>query len=182
MPRRSKSAAKVAEEMENWEVAREMIARGARPPVALAATNLSRDALRDLYQNEHNKRPPCGQLRTNSLSYVRRLRHSAHATFFFRCYAAVGKKEIYSTVDPRTVIRAHDLYLKLVGETEEPVVDFTFAWFLARDIRSRIIERKYCPTCQIDYLYSIENENMHNCPCCRSYENQKSKVEKKAGA
>ena len=165
---RSKSSGRIIQEMESWEIAREMIRRGVRPPTVHAATNLSRDSLRDMWQTEHNTRPPCGQLKDSSLTCIRRLRQSAHATFFFRCYSSYAGEEMYSTVDNSKVLKAHDLYLKLLGD-KEPVIDFTLAWLIARDIRIKTLQRKYCPTCQMDHLYSVENKMLHNCPFCRTY-------------
>lgn len=157
-------------EMGVWNLAEQMIVRGARPPLVISSTNLPREAIRDMYQSIHGKRPPSGLLPDSSISLLRRTKQVAQASIFFHCYKKIAEGDIFSTMSAQDVLRAHDFYIRIT-DGHKDALDFSFAWFIARDIRSRIIEAKFCSTCQVDHLYSVRNHLTHQCPFCRIFSN-----------
>ncbi|AJF08179.1 FlhC family transcriptional regulator [Geoalkalibacter subterraneus] len=169
----------IVKDISVWQVAEQMIVRGARPPIVIASTNLPRDAVRDMYYSIHGKRPPSGLLPDSSLNVIKKVIHASQATIFYHCYRKVAEADIFKTSPARDVLRGFDFYQKVCGAGCTESIDFSVAWFIARDLRTRNIETKYCPKCGMDYLFSLTNSLLHSCPFCKNLgdKNKKNRAE-----
>jgi len=149
------------------KVAEEMIRRGARPPLVAASTGVPSGVLRDIWSDHHQRRPPHGLLPDNCLGIIRRYKEIIHANLFYLLYYREGQEDVFRHADDQVVLKAHDAYKALVASMQmQEVLDFTACWYIARDLRSRILEKRYCRTCHINHLYCINQKLMHTCPFC----------------
>lgn len=157
----------MASNITEWQLAERMIQFGMRPPLVSATTRLPLTALRDLWHTIHGQRPPSGLLPDNSLGLLRRYRHVVHANLFFAIYYKSAGEVAFKTANNGTVLSAYESYLELVKQMEmAPVIELTAAWYIARDLRSQILEKHYCRKCKVHYLYSLQLDLTHHCPFC----------------
>jgi len=150
-----------------WEIAKQMMQRGARPPLVRESTRLPIAALRDLWHEIYGVRPPSGLSRDNCLSLLRRKRHVLHANMFMREYHKIAGDDIFRHADDRSIIKAYDTFLSKITAMEmRPCIDFPTCWYIARDLRSRVLTIKYCRQCDVEHMYSPQSEETHLCPYC----------------
>lgn len=150
-----------------WQLAEQMLARGARPPIVTASLELPKEQVRDLYHSIHGVRPPNGLLPNNSISLLKTFRHILQANIFFLAYLRRGGDAIYRTANTSTIIDSYDSFTRLVEDAQESLeIDFTTAWYIARDLRTKTLEYRTCRKCRVSYLYSVELTGTHSCPYC----------------
>lgn len=147
-------------------IAEEMIKRGARPPIISATLDLSKDMVRGLWKDIHGVSPKKGMCPNNSVHKLKSRSVAVHANIFFLVYARRGK-DVLSTAEPENIIRAFDAYCDSLKYTHmTPLLDFTTAWYIARDLRSSILNVKNCRKCRVNFLFSVENPSLRSCPYC----------------
>lgn len=157
----------VATNITIWQIAERMTRNNMRPPLVRTATRLSLSALRDLWHSIHGERPPKGMLPDHSLSLLRRHRQVIHGSLFFSAYYALGGEGIFLSADNEVLLSAYDTYQTTVESMDaRPVIDMTTAWYIARDLRTGMLEKAYCRTCRTHYLYSPQSPLLHDCPFC----------------
>lgn len=157
----------VSTNISDWQIAEKMMQMGMRPPLVSATTRLPLTVLRNLWQSIHGKRPPSGLLPDNSLGLLRRYRHVVHGNLFFSIYFKMAGESIFKTANNATILAAYETYLEMVKQMEMvPLIELTAAWYIARDLRSQILEKHYCRKCKVPYLYSLQLDLTHHCPFC----------------
>lgn len=151
----------------NWIIAEAMIQRGARPPIVTSTVDISRENVRSLWHDIHGTKPPQGLCPFNCLSKIQTHTAVMHANIFYLVYARRGQ-EVMRTADPEHIIAAYDSYFDTITRSDDkPALEFSTAWYIARDLRTLLLEVKYCRQCRLHYLYHPEVSVMQQCPYCR---------------
>jgi flagellar transcriptional activator FlhC len=149
------------------EIATKMIERGARPPIVSATVGISKETVRALWRDITGKRPPQGLCPYNCLTKLATHNAATHGNLFFLVYARRGD-EVMRTADPEEIIAAYDSYEQnMVEAGHKAEIDFTTAWYIARDLRSLFLEVRYCRTCRLHYIYHADTPTLSDCPYCR---------------
>jgi len=162
----------IAPSIGSWTVAYEMLRRGMRPPLVAAATGLPASPMRELFTEMTGQRPPNGPAPNNSGSYIKRQRAAIQANLFFLAYYKEGGEDIFRHARPEVVLAAYDSYRKYLAAMDIKNSDsltFTATWFIARDLRSQELEKRYCRSCRLHHLYSLANTCLHGCPFCNAH-------------
>ena len=143
------------------------IKRGARVPIVKAQfPNIPEKPIRELYQTINGEVSQKGLTPDSSLTMNKTHDQILHANTFYTIYNSIGGREIFSTINPETLLEAYDQYRNLCVKTESSL-PFTTVWYVGRDIRAKILSIKYCRVCGLMHLYSITDDRWHNCPYCK---------------
>jgi hypothetical protein len=155
-------------ELESWRLAEELIRRGARPPIVQACTDLATGALRRLYTEIHGKGPPNGPFPFNSYRLLAKYRDVVHGNLFLLLYLGKGGTAIFDQICLPALLDAHDEYCRHVEHMgQQDILSFSSAWFIARDLRTGLLETRTCPSCRTKHLYCTQVASLINCPFCR---------------
>lgn len=158
----------------------EFIKRGARVPIVKAQfPHIPDNPIRELYFSIHGQISRRGLTPESTLTMNKSHDQVLHANTFLNIYKSVGGKEIYETLNAETIIEAYDQY-KALNLEEKGSLGFLAVWYIARDIRSKIIEVKYCRKCGVEHLYALVDPRWHNCPFCRTAKRGKGRARRAA--
>ena len=132
-------------EVQQLQLAIELIELGARLQVLESETDLSRGRLIKLYKEVRGASPPKGML-PFSADWFMTWRSNIHSSLFYNFYLRLRESQDCERIE--ALIKAYRLYLGQVGmEGGESVLDITRAWTLLRFFESDILELAACTHC-----------------------------------
>lgn len=132
-------------EMQQVQLAIELIELNARLQVLESETDLSRGRLIRLYKEVRGMSPPKGML-PFSTDWFTTWMPNIHASLFYGIYLQLTGKQGCDRMEG--FIKAYRLYMELAGnEDEEPVLGLTRAWTLVRFFESGLFELSACTSC-----------------------------------
>lgn len=153
----------------------EFIRRGARVPIVKGQfPHISDQPIRDLYRDINGRNSKRGLCPDSTISICRRHDQILNANTFYLIYKSLGGNEIFETTNPEILIAAYDQYVEMHSDDEDSL-DFVGVYYVARDIKARILDVKFCKQCGVEYLYDTINEHWHMCPYCRTARRGKSR-------
>ncbi|WP_417285842.1 flagellar transcriptional regulator FlhC [Cobetia marina] len=132
----------LVDELQQLQLAVELIELGARLQVLETETEISRARLVKLYKEVRGVSPPKGML-PFSTDWFMTWQPNLHASLFHGFYRRLRFQGV-----PRmdAFVKAYRFYLEHVGE-EEPVLALTRAWTLVRFFESELLDLATCQTC-----------------------------------
>jgi hypothetical protein len=125
----------IAQEVNAWNTAMEMIKEGLRPPVVHAATGLYLNRLRSLYRALHRKAPVQGRVSEYAYNRLKNRSQVIEGTVYYQVYHRLGGAEVFRVLDPALVITAYRPYKVSSADS----INVTTAWYIARDLRENPI-------------------------------------------
>jgi len=157
----------IAKSLNDLILINEFIQRGARVPVLKAQfPHIPENPIREMFFSVHGRISRRGLTPDSTLTIIKYLDQILHANTFFSIYRSIGGNEIFHTVNSANFTKAYDQYLSINREDEE-TLDLTSAWYIARDLRAKILYVKSCHACGIERLYATK-DNWLNCPFCKT--------------
>ncbi|AVV32579.1 MAG: flagellar transcriptional regulator FlhC [Gammaproteobacteria bacterium] len=132
----------LVDELQQLQLAVELIELGARLQVLETETEISRARLVKLYKEVRGVSPPKGML-PFSTDWFMTWQPNLHASLFHGFYRRL-KAQGASRMN--AFVKAYRFYLEHVGE-DEPVLALTRAWTLVRFFESDLLEVASCKTC-----------------------------------
>lgn len=156
----------IAKTLDDLVLLREFIIRGARVPVLKAQfPHIPENPIREMYYSVHGEISKRGLTPYSSLTIIKYLDQILHANTFFSIYRSFGGNDIFNSVDALSLIMAYDQYMSINPEPDK-ALEFVTAWYIARDLRAKILYVKPCRECGIERLYTAKNSWL-NCPFCK---------------
>ena len=134
-------------EMQQVQLAIELIELGARLQVLECETELSRSRLVKLYKEVKGASPPRGML-PFSTDWFMTWRPNIHSSLFYNYYRQFDEAKDLKRIE--RFIKAYRLYVDQVrqsGDEHELVLDMTRAWTLIRFTESDMLELAPCRQC-----------------------------------
>ncbi|SFH44522.1 flagellar transcriptional regulator FlhC [Modicisalibacter xianhensis] len=132
-------------EMQQVQMAIELIELGARLQVLETETDLSRARLIKLYKEVRGMSPPKGMLPFSTDWFITWL-PNIHSSLFYNIYERLVNDHGCERMS--AFVRAFRLYLEqLAIEDAEPVLGLTRAWTLVRFFESDMLELSKCTSC-----------------------------------
>jgi flagellar transcriptional activator FlhC len=152
-------------EMQQVQLAIELIELGARLQVLETETSLSRGRLIRLYKEVRGVSPPKGMLPFSTDWFVTWL-PNIHSSLFYVIYRSmleIGGHRI------EAFVKAYRLYLEQVSEEdEELVLGLTRAWTLVRFFESDMLELVRCSCCSGEFIAHSHAPSQHYvCGICQ---------------
>jgi flagellar transcriptional activator FlhC len=140
----------VLSEVNDANIAMELIRLGARLQVLEKETALSRERLTKLYKEIHGESPPKGMLPFSAdwfLSWRPNIHTSIFMSFHEKVVAQAGAQ------GAQALIAAYKLYLEACPPDEdEPVLSITRAWTYLRLAQSGMMKRLSCKCCGVKFI------------------------------
>ncbi|GHB14640.1 flagellar transcriptional regulator FlhC [Modicisalibacter luteus] len=137
-------------EMQQVQMAIELIELGARLQVLETETDLSRARLIKLYKEVRGMSPPKGMLPFSTDWFVT-WQPNIHSSLFFNIYERLVEDHGCNRMG--AFVRAFRLYLEqLALEGAEPVLGLTRAWTLVRFFESGMLELNKCISCSGQFV------------------------------
>ena len=155
------------EEIDEVNIALELIKLGARMQVLESETSLSRRRLLRLYKELRGCPPPKGML-PFSEDWFMSWEQNIHSSMFYNIYLYLKKTE-EGARPIKTLMKTYRLYLEQCcsDNDETPVLGLTRAWTLLRFIDCGIISRKACSVCKGGFVVTTELiKNPFTCSLC----------------
>jgi len=132
-------------EMQQVQLAIELIELNARLQVLESETDLSRGRLIRLYKEVRGMSPPKGML-PFSTDWFTTWMPNIHASLFYGIYLRLTQEQGCERMEG--FIKAYRLYMELAdSEADEPVLGLTRAWTLVRFFESGLFELSSCTSC-----------------------------------
>jgi hypothetical protein len=151
----------IAQELTNLNTAMKMIKAGLRPSLVHAATGLSKKRLRSMYRSEHGKAGVQGRVSEYACNRLKTRNQVIEATAFYQFYCVNGDS-IFRVLDFEMVDEAYQTYMAV----SPGPIDFTTAWYIARDLRENVLTPRRCQACRRTYLHDPRSDQMLRCPLC----------------
>lgn len=148
----------VVEEMEQINLAMELISLGARLQLLESQTTLSRERLIKLYKELRGVSPPKGML-PFSTDWFLTWQPNIHASMFLNIHDFLVE---YADVHGiHAVIKAYQIYLEQTGKgaDDDPVLSLTRAWTLVRFVESKMLGLAPCSCCGGKFV--VNNYDLH---------------------
>lgn len=141
----------VVDELQQIQLAIELIELGARLQVLQAETDLSRARLIKLYKEVRGASPPKGML-PSSAEWFTTWRPNIHSSLFFNLYQRLTQDQGCPRIE--AFVKAYRLYLEQakLEDDEEVVLDMTRAWTLVRFYESGMFEMATCTSCSGQFI------------------------------
>ncbi|MBZ9556956.1 MULTISPECIES: flagellar transcriptional regulator FlhC [Modicisalibacter] len=138
-------------EMQQVQMAIELIELGARLQVLETETDLSRARLIKLYKEVRGMSPPKGMLPFSTDWFITWL-PNIHSSLFYNIYQRL--LDDYGCERMTAFVRAFKLYLEQISleADAEPVLGLTRAWTLVRFFESELLELCECTSCHGRYV------------------------------
>ena len=142
-------------DIETLEIARDLVRLQARGGIIELMTGVSKQVVQEIYQREHNARPPGGPLPNRIGGWLqRKTAYRVPAQRFINCLHQEMGDEMFHNLDIRALIRAYEAYL--ATNTSEHIIGISHCWCLARDIQHQIEVRvRPCSCCGALYPWTI---------------------------
>lgn len=144
------TAKKLLEELNQVQLAIELIELGARLQVLESEVSLNRGRLVRLYKEVSGKSPPKGML-PFSTDWFMTWQPNVHSSFFYNIYSKLREGQRLERM--QAFIKAYKLYqehIQLSGEEE--VLAITRAWTLVRFFESDMFQLSKCTCCGLQFV------------------------------
>ncbi len=153
-------------EMQQVQLAIELIELGARLQVLETETELSRGRLIRLYKEVRGMSPPKGMLPFSTDWFIT-WQPNIHSSLFYNYYQQLT--EVLDCGRMEGFTKAYRLYLEqLALEDLEPVLGLTRAWTLVRFFESRMFEMSECTRCSGHFVMHAHTPNKdYVCGICQ---------------
>lgn len=141
----------VTEEIQQIQLAMELIELGARLQVLESETNISRGRLIRLYKEIRGVSPPKGMLPFSTDWFVT-WQPNIHASVFYNIYRGLAAIDGCGRME--AFVKAYRLYGEQMPRAEdgEPVLSLTRAWTLLRFIESGQLDMHPCDRCGAHFV------------------------------
>lgn len=153
----------IAQEVNVWNMAMQMIEIGLRPPIVHATTGLCKNRLRRIYKEMHGKSASQGRVSEYAYSRLKTRNQVIESTGFYHIYYRLGGDRILRVLDGNLFLKA---YREYEISFSPACIDAQTAWYIARDLRENVLEPRCCPECSRGYLYDARSDLMVRCPLC----------------
>ena len=141
---------KLLDELQQVQLAIELIELGARLQVLESEVNLNRGRLVRLYKEVKGKSPPKGLL-PFSTDWFMTWQPNIHASLFYNIYRKLRTQRELDRM--QAFIRAYKLYLEHIDQTgDEEVLNLTRAWTLIRFFENELFQLSTCNRCQLKFV------------------------------
>ncbi|EAR0813719.1 flagellar transcriptional regulator FlhC [Salmonella enterica] len=130
------------QELEDIQLAVELISLGARMQLLEHTVSLSRGKMTRLYKEVRGTPPPKGML-PFSADWFMIWENNVHSSLFCNIFDCI-KAQVLDESSVKILVQAYRAYLKYAGNTE--TLSLTRAWILRRFVDSGILS--YTPCCQ----------------------------------
>jgi flagellar transcriptional activator FlhC len=157
----------VLTEAKQIQLAVELIELGARLQLLQEETQISRERLLKLYKEVKGESPSKGML-PYSTDWFMSWSPNIHSSLFINIYQFLTRNGGVSGVE--ALIKSYRLYLEQIqnGESAEPVLSITRAWFLIRFFEAGMLQLAACTECGGHYVvHSNELYADYVCGICR---------------
>lgn len=153
-------------EMQQVQLAIELIELGARLQVLETETDISRGRLLRLYKEVRGVSPPKGMLPFSTDWFITWL-PNIHASLFYDTYHSLVTEQKCDRMDG--FVKAYQLYLEQVMlDDAEAVLDLTRAWTLVRFFESGMFDMAGCTECHGHYVVHAHTPSKsYVCGICR---------------
>ena len=132
-------------EMQQVQLAIELIELGARLQVLETETDLSRGRLVKLYKEIRGFSPPKGMLPFSTDWFIT-WRPNIHSSLFYNFYRQLTERQGLGRIEG--FVKAYRLYMDQINlEESEAVLDMTRAWTLVRFFESEMLDLAACTSC-----------------------------------
>ena len=156
----------IMQEIQDAQIAIELITFGARMQVLESETNLSRRRLLKLYKELKGNSPPKGMLPFSPDWYMA-WEQNIHSSMFYNIYRYLQKVEEKRPVE--LMLKAYRIYLEhgLEEAGKKPVLELTRAWTLLRFIDAGMLKQTQCDCCGGSFITMPEHiYNGFTCCLC----------------
>jgi flagellar transcriptional activator FlhC len=156
----------VVTEVQEIQLAMELVNLGARLQLLESETSLSRERLLKLYKELKGVSPPKGMLPFSTDWFIT-WQPNIHSSLFINIHAYLVEHAQISGIE--AVMKAYKLYLEQVGQApgEEPVLSLTRAWTLVRFFESKMLSTACCSKCGGDFVvHKLDLHNHYTCGLC----------------
>ena len=153
----------VVTEVQEIQLAMELINLGARLQLLESETSLSRERLLKLYKELKGVSPPKGMLPFSTDWFIT-WQPNIHSSLFINIHKYLVEHAHISGIE--AVMKAYKLYLEQVQPMpgEEPVLSLTRAWTLVRFFESKMLTTACCNKCGGEFV--VHNHDLHNRYTC----------------
>ncbi len=156
---------KLLDELNQVQLAIELIELGARLQVLESEVSLNRSRLVRLYKEVAGRSPAKGML-PFSTDWFMTWQPNVHASFFYNIYQRLHDGQKLERM--QAFIKAYKLYqehLQLSDETE--VLALTRAWTLIRFFENNVFQTSSCGNCRLSFVnYAHEPDEDYICGVC----------------
>jgi flagellar transcriptional activator FlhC len=163
---RQMSKKSVVTEVQEIQLAIELINLGARLQLLESETSLSRERLLKLYKELKGVSPPKGMLPFSTDWFIT-WQPNIHSSLFIGIHRYLVEHAHVSGI--QAVIKAYRLYLEQVecGPNEEPVLSLTRAWTLVRFFESKMLMTTQCVECSGQFVvHRLDLHDRYTCGLC----------------
>lgn len=144
------TAKKLLEELNQVQLAIELIELGARLQVLESEVSLNRGRLVRLYKEVSGKSPPKGML-PFSTDWFMTWQPNVHSSFFYNIYSRLREGQKLERM--QAFIKAYKLYQEHIQlSDEEEVLALTRAWTLVRFFESDMFQLSKCTCCGLQFV------------------------------
>jgi len=144
------TAKKLLEELNQVQLAIELIELGARLQVLESEVSLNRGRLVRLYKEVSGKSPPKGML-PFSTDWFMTWQPNVHSSFFYNIYSKLREGQKLERM--QAFIKAYKLYQEHIHLSgEEEVLALTRAWTLVRFFESEMFQLSKCTCCGLLFV------------------------------
>lgn len=144
------TAKKLLEELNQVQLAIELIELGARLQVLESEVSLNRGRLVRLYKEVSGKSPPKGML-PFSTDWFMTWQPNVHSSFFYNIYSKLREGQRLERM--QAFIKAYKLYQEHIHLSgEEEVLALTRAWTLVRFFESDMFQLSKCTCCGLQFV------------------------------
>jgi flagellar transcriptional activator FlhC len=156
----------VVTEVQEIQLAIELINLGARLQLLESETSLSRERLLKLYKELKGVSPPKGMLPFSTDWFIT-WQPNIHSSLFINIHRYLVEHARISGIE--AIMKAYKLYLEQTGVAPEaePVLSLTRAWTLVRFFESRMLSTACCNKCGGDFVvHNLDLNNDYTCGLC----------------
>lgn len=144
------TAKKLLDELNQVQLAIELIELGARLQVLESEVSLNRGRLVRLYKEVAGKSPPKGML-PFSTDWFMTWQPNVHSSFFYNIYVRLHQEQGLERL--QAFIKAYRLYQEHIQiSDEEEVLALTRAWTLLRFFESDMFQLSRCVSCGLKFV------------------------------
>ncbi|RJG05910.1 flagellar transcriptional regulator FlhC [Noviherbaspirillum cavernae] len=156
----------VVTEVQEIQLAIELINLGARLQLLESETSLSRERLLKLYKELKGVSPPKGMLPFSTDWFIT-WQPNIHSSLFINIHKYLVEHARISGIG--AVMKAYKLYLEQVGPdaSGEQVLSLTRAWTLVRFFESKMLTTACCSKCKGEFVvHKLDLHNHYTCGLC----------------
>jgi flagellar transcriptional activator FlhC len=153
----------VVTEVQEIQLAIELINLGARLQLLESETSLSRERLLKLYKELKGVSPPKGMLPFSTDWFIT-WQPNIHSSLYINIHRYLVEHARISGIE--AIMKAYKLYLEQTGvaANAEPVLSLTRAWTLVRFFESKMLSTTCCSKCSGEFV--VHNLDLHNDYTC----------------